>query len=273
MEWANEIRYLYGPKKVRDPNRRNTMLLRWICAGFALWICSGIGAQDAEKKNSQSTDAKATLERVSEALKKTPMVSYRAEYKVSGWVTQFVPNMEGQIVVGQQSKHKLQRYYCQLKIQKAGSSEVREFTAGCDGENFFIIDPKTKTAHQDIDPGVIGADSWATMFVMIPEFGAPDALDKLIKTAKKVEIVGEKKVGEEDCLEIRIQADDPQDATWTVSKKDYLPRRITSVIEMGGKEASTDLMLHDFKVNPTFAKSPFELVVPEGYKKTDEFAP
>ncbi len=245
---------------------------RWFGIGLMLCGCSHAMAQESGKKEGELTDAKAILQRVSQALKTTPTVSYRAEYKVAGWVTQFVPNLEGQVVVGQLSKYKLQRYYCQLKVQKAGSSDVREFTAGCDGENFFIIDPKTKIAHQDIDPGVIGADSWATTFVMIPEFGAPDALDKSLKSAK-LEITGEKKIGEEDCLEIRIQADDPQDATWTVSKKDFLPRRITSSIEMGGKEASTDLMMHDFKVNPSFPKSPFELVVPEGYQKTDEFAP
>lgn len=246
---------------------------RWIGVGLLLCVCSHIMAQEPGKKDSDLPDAKTILQRVSQALKSTPTVSYRAEYKVVGWATAFVPNMEGPVVVGQQSKYKLQRYYCQLKVQKEGSSEVREFTAGCDGENFFMIDPKTRTAHQDIDPGVIGGDGWSIMFVMVPEFGAPDALDKLLKTAK-IEIKGTTKVGEVECVEVRIQADDPQDVVWTVSKKDFLPRRITGVFKNGeGVESSTDLILHDFKVNPTFVKSPFELVVPEGYKKTDEFAP
>lgn len=249
------------------------MMGRWTVSGLILGCSLGLAAEEVEKKEGDLADPKAILQRVSEALKSTPMVSYRAEYKVVGWATAFVPNMEGPVVVGQQSKYKLQRYSCQLKVQKQGSSEAREFTAGCDGENFFIIDPKSKTAHQDIDPGVIGADGWSIMFIMIPEFGAPDALDKLLKTAK-IEIKGTKKVGEEECVEVRIQADDPQDAVWTVSKKDFLPRRITAVFKNGeGVESSTALDLHDFKVNPSFAKSPFELVVPEGYKKTDEFAP
>jgi len=246
---------------------------RWIGSSIVLCLCISTRAEEPGKKGGELTDAKAILQRVAEALKKTPMVSYRAEYKVTGWATAFVPNMEGPVVIGKQSAHKIQRYYCQLKVQKDGSSDVREFTAGSDGENFFVVDPKTKTAHEDIDPGVLGANGWAVQFVIIPEFGAPDALDKLLKTAK-VEIKGEKKIGEEDCLEVRIQDDAPQDATWTISKKDFLPRRITGVFKNGeGVESSTSLDLHDFKVNPTFVKNPFELVVPDGYKKTDDFAP
>lgn len=245
---------------------------RWRSSSIVLCLCVAAVAEEPAKKDGEAADAKAILRRVAEALKNTPAVSYRAEYKATGWVTAFVPNMEGAVVLGQQSKYKIQRYYCQLKIRKDGSSEIREITAGSDGEKFFIVDPKTKTAHQDIDPGVLGANSWAISQVFIPEFGAPDALDKLFKSAQ-IEIKGERKIGEEDCVEVRIQADDPQDATWAVSKKDYLPRRITWVIKMGDKEASAELMIQDIKVNPSFAKSPFELVVPEGYKKTDEFAP
>ena len=246
---------------------------RWVGSSIVLCLCISTRAEETGKKDGELADAKAILQRVAEALKKTPMVSYRAEYKVVGWATAFVPNMEGPVVVGQQSKHKIQRYYCQLKVQKDGSSEVREFTAGCDGENFYVVDPKTRTAHEDIDPGVLGANGWAISQIMIPEFGASDALEKLLKTAE-VEIKGAKKIGEEDCLEVRIQADAPQDATWTISMKDFLPRRITAVFKNGeGVESSTALDLHDFKVNPTFVKSPFVLVVPEGYKKTDDFAP
>lgn len=246
---------------------------QWIGSSILLCFCLLTRAEEPGKKDGELTDAKVVLQRVSEALKKTPTVSYRAVYKVTGWATAFVPNMEGPVVVGHLSEHKIQRYHCELKVRKDGSSEIREFTAGCDGENLFIIDPKTRTAHQDINHGVIGANGWAISQIMIPEFGAPDALEKMLKTAK-VEIKGEKKIGDQDCIEVRIQADAPQDATWTVSKKDFLPRRITAVFKnREGVESSTALDLHDFKVNPTFAKSPFELVVPEGYKKTDDFAP
>jgi len=245
----------------------------WVGSSFVLCLSISIYAEEPGRKDGELTDAKAILQRVAEALKSTPMVSYRAEYKVTGWATAFVPNMEGPVVIGKPSELKIQRYHCQLKVQKEGSSDVREFAAGSDGENFFIVDPNTKTVHEDIDPGVLGANGWAISQIMIPEFGAPDALDELLKSAK-VEIKGKKKIGEEDCVEVRIQDDAPQDAVWAVSEKDFLPRRITAVFKNGqGVESTADLILHDFKVNPTSAKSPFALVVPEGYKKTDDFAP
>jgi len=230
-------------------------------------------AEEPGKKNGDVTDAKAILQRVADALRTTKTVRYRAIYKVTGWATAFVPNMNGIVVVGKQSELKIPRYHCILNVRKEGSSELREFTAISDGEVFYLIDPKTKTVHADIDPGVLGASGWAVQFVIIPEFGAPDALEKLLKTAK-VEIKGETKIGKEDCIEIRIQADDPQDATWTISKMDFLPRRITSVFKNGeGVESSTTLDLDEFKANPNFGRNPFELVMPEGYKKTDDFAP
>ena len=120
---------------------------RWVGLGIVLLFCLGMGTQETVKKDGEPNDAKAILQRVAEALRTTTTVRYRAVYKVTGWATAFVPNMIGTVVVGKQSELKIQRYYCILKVRKEGSSDLREFTAGSDGEIFYLFDPKTKTAH------------------------------------------------------------------------------------------------------------------------------
>src|SRR3972149_7092474 len=107
----------------RDVNQglglpETTVMRPWVGSSIVLCLCISTRAEEPGKKDGELTDAKAILQRVAEALKKTPMVSYRAEYKVVGWATAFVPNMEGPVVVGKQSELKIQRYYCQLKVHK-----------------------------------------------------------------------------------------------------------------------------------------------------------
>jgi outer membrane lipoprotein-sorting protein len=59
-----------------------------------------------------------------------------------------------------------------------------------------------------------------------------------------------------------------------LAKKDFLPRRVERTFptqggEMGGRQTT----LSDLVVNPALEKDAFKLKLPEGFTKTDDFAP
>lgn len=93
--------------------------------------------------------------------------------------------------------------------------------------------------------------------------------------AETVELKGMTKIGDENCYEIHIvYAQAAAEAVWFFSEKDFLPRRVDRVYTNGeGQKASMQLTLTDVVVDPKFKHDPFKVVVPEGFTKTDEFAP
>ena len=64
-----------------------------------------------------------------------------------------------------------------------------------------------------------------------------------------------------------------QESVWFVSTKDYLPRRRDSIFIRDGERQGTQIVLTSLEVDPKFTKSPFKLELPEGFTKTDDFAP
>jgi len=65
-----------------------------------------------------------------------------------------------------------------------------------------------------------------------------------------------------------------QEATWYFSKKDFLPRgRIDTFRQEGQPEAGQKKLLKNLKADPNIDEKAFALQLPEGYTKTDDFAP
>lgn len=108
--------------------------------------------------------------------------------------------------------------------------------------------------------------------IVLRDFAAPEPLANVIKSGE-IELRGEVRIGNEDCRELYMKHRDTGTAVWAVSKKDFLPRKVTRLIKNDQGEATTELLISDLVVNPQFVRSPFEMLCPEGFKKTDEFAP
>jgi hypothetical protein len=245
----------------------------WVATVFTLGSCLGVLAEEEGKKTADLTDAKAILQRTVEALKKVQTVSYEVEYNVTGWFSYFLPNVRGTVVIGKDTQQKVPRFHTRLTVQKVGSSESTEVNAGADGNSYFVIDPTSKTVHADIDPAVVGNGQWAVQFSMVREFAEPDPFADALKS-NELRLGDPAPVDGEDCYAVWIKSQTNPEALWLLSKRDFLPRKIFfAQTNQEGKEATAENILHRLTVNPTFVKNPFELVVPEGYKKTDEFAP
>lgn len=217
--------------------------------------------------------ATEVFEKARSAVKAVKLYSYRAEYKAEGWVKEFVATGSGKVTAGQQSDQGIERFSCQVKIKPPKSEETLEFMAGSDGDNYFLVDPKTKTVYEDMDPGVLGSHSRNIRRVVMTELGVPEPFSKELKT-EKIEVKGMAKVGDEECFEVLAAAPNAPELTWYIAKKDFLPRKLTRKITNDKNEiGTTELTLSEFVANPKDAKEPFKLAVPEGFKKTSDFAP
>ena len=92
------------------------------------------------------------------------------------------------------------------------------------------------------------------------------------------ELKGSVKIGDEDCYEIHVvyAADRAPQATWAFSKKDFLPRRRIDAFPAalaGGQAGTTIKTITNLVVEPKLDEDAFKLKLPEGYTKTDDFAP
>ena len=238
-----------------------------------LIVCPTLAlAEDPPKPSGPSPEAVEFAKKTADALLAAKVVIYKASYTPTGWVAKEVPSVEGTATVGDQSKNKIDAFMVNVKIRKTDSEDVVELSAGSDGNEYFLIDAKAKTCYKDLDPAVLGAQGRNLQRIVLRDFAAPEPLANVIKSGE-IELRGDVKIGSEDCRELYMKHRDTGTAVWAVSKKDFLPRKVTRLIKNDQGEATTELLISDLVVNPQFVKSPFEMVCPEGFKKTDDFAP
>jgi len=184
-----------------------------------------------------------------------------------------MPSVRGRIVMGKETRDRVKRFRSTVKIERPGSSEVVELTAGADGDIYYLIDDKAKTVYADIDAQVFGKHRDGVEFTLTREFGMAKPFEDVLDGGE-LRYERDEKVDGEDCYVLHLKSKTEPAALWFFSKRDFLPRRVLfSMKDAKGEEGSGEATIHNLVVNPEFEKDPFQLVVPQGYQKTDEFAP
>jgi hypothetical protein len=216
--------------------------------------------------------AKDVLKQAREAVSKVKTASYMADYSVTGFATQFVPAVKGKVVIGPASKHEVERFLAKVEIRRDGSEEALELLAGCNGDEYFLIDEKSKTVYVDLDPAVLGSQGRNVRRVVLSEFHEKEPFKDALE-ADEIALDGSETVASEECHRIKIKGDRGSETTWWISKEDHLPRRVMRLFRRGEDVGTTDLLISSLELNPQFEDDPFRVRVPDGFRKTDEFAP
>ena len=218
----------------------------------------------------------AVLTKSRAAIAEVKHVSYHAEYGATGWLKARVPDVTGEVVMGPKSQWDLARYRCDVAITRNGSDETLRFVSGSNGDIFYLIDPKTEMAHEDMDVAVLGSNGRDIRRVLMSALVSDNPYGDDL-TLDSVELTGSRRIGGVDCYEIHLKSDSPPQVAWMVAKKDFLPRRVTRTYpnrrDPEGEPGTTHLTVTSLVVNPSFKEDPFVLSVPQGFTKTDEFAP
>jgi len=247
--------------------RKILLVLGLALTPFAAW-------SEEEKKSGELTDPVEILKKVDEATKAVKAVQYDVEFEGTGAAAARAAKGEGTYLFTGVVGTRPQKYRADIKIKRPDSEEVQHLTGGSDGDVYFLIDHANKKAYEDIDPAVIGTIGRPLQAGLMVEFVHETPFTDEIN-ATKHELRGSKTIGGEDCYEIHVgYANQAQEATWYFSKKDFLPRgRIDFFRVPNQPEGGQQKFLKNLKVDPPIDADAFKLKLPEGYTKTDDFAP
>lgn len=219
------------------------------------------------------TDPDVLLERAREAIRKVKTVRY--DFVRHGIHADEArgPRLEGSAVYGGWRQLWVEKFRLDARMTRPGQSEATEVVAGSDGNVVYLVDSKNKKVYADMDPAVLGAMARPVRQSLMMYFVNPDAFEEE-KKAESKEIKGIVKVGDEDCYELRVGRGENSDSTWYISVRDLLPRRLDLTFQnREGQKAGYSMVLSNLKVNVESGKDPFQFEVPEGFSKTDDFAP
>lgn len=264
-------------------NPLRTLILSLLALSFAP-LASGQQDKPADepRKDPAATatepvkDPKALkiLEAADEATKKLESVRYKASIKGIGSMEKTRPMTEGTVIASGEWQTAGYKFRITAKLPPAEGGTAEEFTAGSDGDTYFVVDPQKKIVYEDIDPAVLGRTGGRASAIQMVEFNHPRPFSDEIG-GETAELKGSESVGGVDCDVVHVKyANVPQDATWYFGKQDHLPRRVIRNFPMqDGSAGGTDQIITELTVAPKFTDDPFKLVVPEGFTKSDDFAP
>ena len=230
---------------------------------MVLGFAGAATAEDGELK-----DPVEILKKVDSASKAVKSVKYNASVKGRGDAPSQRPATDGSVILVQVGDDGASNKFRIIgKGTMPNSAETIEFDMGGDGETFFLIDPVSKIAYEDIDPAVVGRAGRIGRALIMREYTHPTPFSDEINGDKQ-ELQGVVKVGDHDCYKIHVVYQNASEAVWYFSTKDFLPRRVERIIGNGG----SDLIVTDLVVEPKISDDTFKLVLPEGFTKSDDFA-
>ncbi len=230
--------------------------------------------EEAAEAEMEDSEAVKLLKKADAAIKAVTGVRYKGMAEPDGVVTNFISASEGEGIMVGWSDRRPEKFRVHVKSTKPGSDEALEVTGGGDGETFFLLDHVTKKAYQDIDPGVMGSNRNALFSIGLGEFVHPTPFDDEIG-AETVELQGTETVAGVECHKVYVDYGGGRgQSTWYFSTEDLLPRRRVRHFDIPQQGKGTLVItLTELETDPEVADETFQLTLPEGYEKVDDFAP
>lgn len=247
-------------------------LLLGVCVTQMAWAQTAQNTEAKAKKTEKVVNQEALeiLKKVDAAVKKIQTVQYDSTMKAIGDGAARQPELAGSVIQHGIDTNPFAKFYFDGTVKQAGSSESRRLVAGTDGDMSFLIDFTTKLAHEDIDPAVMGSDGRMVTQAMMQEFTHSRPFSDEIN-ADIIEMLPAESVAGVDCYKIKVKyAGQSQETTWYFGKSDLLPRRADRT---RGQGRGSSMIISNLKADPKLAADAYNLKLPEGFTKTDEFAP
>ena len=233
------------------------------------------GAKSDKAKSGELADPTEILKKADEACKAVKSVKYTVAAKTTGAGAARAPAVDGTVIQKGFKNNMPEKFRCDFKAKQANSEETKHVIIGFDGNEYYVMDPEKKIAYVDIDRAVLGGNARYVQGSIMPELTHQQPFSDEINGEKK-ELKGTTKVGDEECYEVYVKyAGQPQEATWFISKKDFLPRRVDRQLApaQGGEPLVAQTIVTALTADPKFDKDPFKFELPEGYTKSGDFAP
>ena len=225
-------------------------------------------------KPGEMTDPLEIVKKVDAATKAVTSVKYNVVWEGLEAAAATTPKVEATVIASGLVNATPEKYLIDAKITFPNTSESVKVTAGTDNDMFFVIHHHTKMAYEDIDPAVMGNVGRFFQRALMIEYIHPTPFTDEINGRSR-ELRGSKTIDGEDCYEIHVvyAVEQAPQATWYFSKKDFLPRGRIDTFVRGEQRQVWQKWVSGLVPNPKLNDDVFKLKLPEGYTKTDDFAP
>ncbi|MHC4695275.1 MAG: LolA-like protein [Planctomycetota bacterium] len=249
---------------------------RATCVAFSVLIeCGGVHACAVTPE--ELTDPVEILKRADAAARAVTAVKYDVVVEEAGALSPCLRpgELEATFLVVADVEDPLPKFRVDVKMTPPGASQPQRLSGGGDGDTFFIVNHQSMMAYEDLDPAVMGPSAGVFVKAGLAEFLAPTPFADEI-SGKTQELVGSAKIHGEDCYEVRVVygRENAPDVVWSFSKRDFLPRRRVDLFGgTCGAEGKITKTITNVVVDPKLDEDTFKLRLPEGYAKTDDFAP
>ena len=246
---------------------------RMMAAAAVFCLAAGPIAQAGED-SADLKNALAILKKADSATKKVKAVRYHADVSGDGAMADRIPKVSGDVILAGDYEKDGGHWAVEAEITMPGSSETVKLSGGTDGENTYLIDWAEKIAYEDMDPAVLGRRGQSLSTVRMLEYIHPTPFTDEIN-GREVELLESTKIGDVDCYQVRVAYERvEQQAHWFFGKKDFLPRRVDRIFPgRDGEKGIQRIVLTKVQVSPDFSDEAFKLKLPEGFTKSDDFAP
>ena len=227
----------------------------------------------APQPDPDEPEALRILRRADAATRAVQSVRYRASSVPSGVATNFVTPAEGEVLMSGWTGAGLEKYRTHIATAKTSSAEAQEFTAGGNGDLYYLVDHPSKKIYVDMDPNVIGSSARTVGSIQMIEFVHPTPFSDEIN-GDNAELQGIEKVAGVDCYKIDVTYSGGQGRSiWYFSTADLLPRRRVRIVNTPDGDGSIEITISDLTIAPEVTPGAFEVESPEGYQRIDDFAP
>lgn len=250
----------------------------WIGAALALVVAGSVMAQEpapaAVAPPARDPAALEVLKKADTATKAVTAVHYSATATPTGVAVNFAAAAEGESWMEGWAGRFPAKFLARLKTKKPGSDETVEFTAGGNGEQYFLLDHAAKKAYVDMDPNVFGTAGRAIFGFTMVEFVHDAPFDDELN-AETVELLEDKEVAGEPCYQVRVVYGGGQgESVWLFAKKDHLPRgRVQRFTIPGQGDGAMERTLSALQIDPKMDPALFVFKLPAGYQQINDFAP
>lgn len=218
------------------------------------------------------TDPVEILKKVDAAAKAVKGAKYDITVEGTGAMASRIGKLTASVIMTGYSGNTPEKYFVDAKITLPNTDKPRRISAGSDNDMFYIVDHQGKIAYEDLDPAVMGQAGRGIRMAWTLEFTHPNPFSDELN-GQSQELKGSEIIGGEDCYIVHVVYAGTQAATWSFSKKDFLPRRRIDHRNIGGESGTTVRTMTNLVVDPKVDDAVFKLKLPEGYTKTDDFAP
>jgi len=231
-------------------------------------------AVDTPKADAGVSRAHQILERADAATKKVKSVKYSLHAQRTDVSDRLASKLSGTVIMSGWHRGHPAKFRYEVETRPGGSDETATVVVGYDGEQFWALNMRDKKIFAGEDLASIGAYQMLVEFFPVTEFVLSEPFGDELH-ARKQEFLGTAKVNGEPCAKIHTIYSNPgQEATWYISTKDYLPRRVDRlIIDPDGASLTRSSVISDLVVDPEVDEQVFSLTIPSDFIKAKGATP